>query len=75
MAVSDLTTVDYAEVELRLLALLPGSPEAKRKNCTCPIEPNIHGKGFRPVSSVHTYYFVERACPIHGFMVNKSCFD
>ena len=43
--------------------LLPGSPEALKAGCTCPISDNAGGKGFMCISDV---YWMSEGCPIHG---------
>jgi hypothetical protein len=42
----------------------PGSPEAIKRGCTCPVLDNRYGKGVRDDRDEFwiTYY-----CPLHGF--------
>lgn len=46
----------------------PGSPEAVKNGCTCPVLDNSHGKGYmgqvgrdgKPI------FIISATCPIHG---------
>ncbi len=42
----------------------PGSREALRRGCTCPVEVNLHGQGVRTGDTVRFYRNQE--CPLHG---------
>lgn len=41
----------------------PGSPEAKRQGCTCPILDNGHGRGFPGPDG--PLFWISADCPIH----------
>lgn len=41
----------------------PGSPEAVKLGCTCPILDNAHGRGAR--ATIGTLYWISADCPIH----------
>ena len=47
----------------------PGSDEAIKLGCTCPVLDNAHGKGFFWDNELCFVYSVD--CPIHG----NECFD
>lgn len=40
----------------------PGSDEAIKQGCSCPVLDNAHGKGMCD----GTVFWVNRTCPIHG---------
>lgn len=50
---------------------LPGSIEAVRSGCLCPIIDNCHGKGFRPIPDT---FVVSSLCPYHGRLVDAPDF-
>ena len=41
----------------------PGSPEAIKQGCTCPVMDNGHGKGVKYKGDVH--FWISESCPIH----------
>lgn len=41
----------------------PGSDEAKKMGCICPVMDNAHGKGWMGQEGV---YWINRKCPVHG---------
>jgi len=47
----------------------PGSSEAVKQGCTCPVIDNCHGKGF-PVTSdegeLLIAFWRDMTCPLHG---------
>ena len=44
----------------------PGSKEAQKKGCTCPVMDNHHGKGF-PYPGVDTpAFWINGNCPLHA---------
>lgn len=46
--------------------LRPGSPEAQREGCTCPVMDNHYGRGYW--GNAEKYGYVHNAeCPVHGF--------
>lgn len=47
------------------MKLNPGSPEAIKQGCTCPVLDNDHGDGF-PGRGHESMFWVSRTCPIHG---------
>jgi len=42
----------------------PGSDEAIKHGCTCPVMDNRHGEGVP--SSVGALFWMNKDCPIHG---------
>lgn len=42
----------------------PGSDEALKHGCTCPVVDNAHGKGIPHGDEV--LFWVDADCPIHG---------
>ena len=44
----------------------PGSPEAVKEGCTCPVEKNRNGDGFMLHSDGQAIFVIELSCPIHG---------
>jgi hypothetical protein len=42
----------------------PGSDEAIKLGCTCPVEDNYHGDGIP--SSVGPLFWMVNDCPVHG---------
>lgn len=47
----------------------PGSKEAIKQGCTCPVLDNCHGKGF-PYGGKTCFWYTE-GCPIHRS--NETC--
>ena len=43
----------------------PGSDEAIKAGCTCPVMDNRHGKGYRVVGGVRMFVMNDD-CPVHG---------
>lgn len=43
----------------------PGSPEAVKLGCTCPVMDNGHGKGYMGVAGIYVY---SGACPLHTIL-------
>ncbi len=43
--------------------LNPGSPEAKKKGCTCPIIDNHYGAGF--LYGGKKSWWINEGCPLH----------
>lgn len=41
----------------------PGSPEAVKKGCLCPILDNHHGKGYKGIEGIFIY---NGNCPLHA---------
>ena len=41
----------------------PGSPEAIKKGCRCPILDNHHGKGYHGIQGIYVY---SGNCPLHA---------
>lgn len=41
----------------------PGSDEAVREGCTCPILDNEHGRGYMGMEDIFVY---NTDCPLHG---------
>jgi hypothetical protein len=44
----------------------PGSPEALKQGCLCPVLDNHHGAGFPWGSTTEPKFWVNSECPIHG---------
>lgn len=42
----------------------PGSIEAQRQGCICPVLDNAHGKGFQVKG--HTCFWFNGDCPLHN---------
>jgi hypothetical protein len=42
----------------------PGSDEAVKLGCTCPVEDNKHGDGVP--SSIGPLFWMGKNCPLHG---------
>ena len=47
----------------------PGTTEAQKEGCNCPIEDNKYGVGVEHGSEV--LYWVRTDCPVHGKNVKK----
>lgn len=45
----------------------PGSDEAIKQGCTCPVLDNNHGKGFSK-----NMFYMSMDCPLHGIKLDKS---
>lgn len=43
----------------------PGSDEAIREGCTCPVLDNAHGRGFTGPEGEQLFWMSE-GCPLHG---------
>lgn len=43
----------------------PGSDEAIKLGCICPVEDNKHGEGLSP-SEFGTLFWMVKDCPVHG---------
>lgn len=41
----------------------PGSPEALKKGCLCPILDNHHGRGYQGIQGIYVY---SGNCPLHA---------
>lgn len=44
----------------------PGSPEAQKLGCTCPVLDNGHGRGIMLNDGVAFYFYMDSNCPLHG---------
>lgn len=45
----------------------PGSPEAQKAGCLCPVLDNNHGKGCGYLDADgNPTFWIDMACPIHG---------
>ena len=49
-----------------VIVLPPGSQEAGKFGCTCPVLDNCYGKGFRTDASGQPMFWMSTSCPIHG---------
>ena len=47
------------------MASNPGSPEAIKNGCTCPVLDNGHGRGASQVGGVWVHW-INADCPLHG---------
>lgn len=41
----------------------PGSAEAIKAGCTCPVLDNSHGKGYMRIAGI---FVMNESCPLHG---------
>ena len=48
----------------------PGSDEAIRMGCTCPVLDNCHGRGEGPFGNGN--FWINLGCPIHGKQKEKE---
>jgi hypothetical protein len=57
---------DYIQepIHLKMRRLNPGSPEAVKAGCTCPIAENNHGRGAQ--GNPDCFWFNDE-CPLHGW--------
>ena len=44
----------------------PGSDEAVRQGCTCPVLDNGHGRGARVNEDGDVLFWFTSGCPVHG---------
>lgn len=44
----------------------PGSNEAVKEGCVCPVKDNKHGVGQPSELGTGANYWIDKACPIHG---------
>lgn len=52
----------------------PGSNDAVKSGCKCPVMDNAHGKGSGYVTGINKEptFWIERACPLHGMDVTEE---
>lgn len=43
----------------------PGSREAIKRGCTCPVLDNWYGEGARVEGKTEQHFYIARDCPIH----------
>ena len=43
----------------------PGSPEAIKQGCTCPVKDNRMGEGFTWGGLCGKFFYMTEGCPIH----------
>jgi hypothetical protein len=48
----------------------PGSDEAIRQGCLCPVMDNHHGRGF-PIGKYETSFYIVERCPLHGVWTHE----
>ena len=48
----------------------PGSPEAVKQGCKCPVLDNAHGKGIG-----NDEFWMNAACHLHGWMTDEEQTD
>ena len=41
----------------------PGSDDARKRGCTCPVMDNCHGRGAYGVAG---HYWITEGCPLHN---------
>ena len=46
----------------------PGSPEAVKDGCTCPVMDNCRGAGYMIGEDMEPLFVVSSDCPVHGRM-------
>lgn len=46
----------------------PGSPDAIKRGCRCPIIDNGHGHGANGTSGPEAEFWINSDCPMHGWM-------
>jgi len=44
----------------------PGSDEAAKLGCTCPVLDNGHGRGYKGMPGIYVY---NAACPVHAAQI------
>lgn len=47
----------------------PGSVEAVKKGCTCPVMDNCNGKGF--IVNGEQQFWINHECPLHGTVTSN----
>lgn len=47
----------------------PGSPDATRAGCTCPVIDNHYGRG---IGGDGQTYWINGDCPLHGFAAGED---
>ena len=52
--------------------LNPGSDEAIKAGCTCPVMDNYYGKGIGKDKSGETLFWYDGECPIHTPQTTKK---
>ncbi len=50
----------------------PGSPEAVKLGCTCPVMDNANGKGYMGYAGFYVY---SSDCPLHPMTPEPCCID
>ena len=50
----------------------PGSDEAIKIGCTCPILDNYHGKGAYNDENGKPLFWINGDCPVHGIEANNE---
>ena len=51
----------------------PGSPEATKQGCTCPIFDNCKGRGCGLTDKDgEPLYYIYKRCPLHGAVLNSQ---
>ena len=51
---------------------LPGSDEAVKAGCTCPVMDNRHGKGMWQSQDGRALFVITGGCPLHGVPRNEE---
>jgi hypothetical protein len=62
------------EEEIQKPVPKPGSPEAVKQGCSCPVLDNHHGAGFpiRENGKKSTGYWMSGECQLHGFKTESA---
>jgi hypothetical protein len=50
----------------------PGSHEAVKTGCTCPVEDNKYGVGQPSSAGTGANYWIAKDCPLHGRSLPKE---
>ena len=51
----------------------PGSPEATKQGCTCPVFDNCKGRGCGLTDKDgEPLYYIHKRCPLHGAVLNSK---
>jgi hypothetical protein len=53
-------------MENDVVYLNPGSSEAVKAGCSCPVMDNYHGKGCGHTENGHPLFWVNGDCKVHG---------
>ncbi len=66
-------TFGAAMTQLQPMTPPPGSPEATKQGCTCPIFDNCKGRGCGLTDKDgEPLYYIHKRCPLHGAVLNSQ---